>query len=108
MKVIRHSEPLIIIGTDILMKAKWGWSFTYIGIHPETQVGVMVFNKGKQEATVEMVSWPKTIVLLPPPCLKQPVGDQTHCSISGGSAAPVASGADLLALIRQGRRVQPR
>jgi hypothetical protein len=62
LKVIKHSEPLIIIGTDILMRAKAGWSFTYIGIHPESLVGVMVFNKGKEEATVEMVSWPKTVV----------------------------------------------
>jgi hypothetical protein len=26
----------------------------------------MVFNKGQEEATVEMVSWPKTMVQLPP------------------------------------------
>lgn len=86
------------------MKARSGWSFTYIGIHPKTEVGVMVFTHGQEEATVELVSWPKTVVQLPPPILKKRAGATYHVQ-EGYSAPTVATATDLLALIRQGRCV---
>lgn len=83
------------------MKSRGGWTFTYIGIHPDTQVGVMVFTKGSETATVEMVSWPKSVVQLPPSNMRKenvPPKPDTN-------ATTVTSGAELLALIRQGQRL---
>lgn len=71
LKIIKHSEPLVLVGTDILMRSRGGWTFTYVGIHPETTTGTMVFNNGSESQSVELVSWPKAVVQLPPSILKK-------------------------------------
>ena len=105
--MIQHSEPLIIIGTDILMRARTGWTFSYVGIHPKTHVGVMIFHQGNEETTVELVTWPKTAVQLPPLAMKKPIPAKETKSAEFNSTT-VTTATDLLALIRQGQCVQRR
>ena len=42
LKVIKHAEPLLIIGTDVLVDSRNEWRFQYVGIHPEWKKGVIV------------------------------------------------------------------
>lgn len=67
----------------------------------------MIFTKDQEQATVEMVSWPKTTVQLPPSCLKKMAEEKDRKEESNKdlNSTTVSSGAELLALIRQGQRV---
>lgn len=56
---MEHFEPLVLIGTDILIDTQSDIKFCYVGLHPETRLGQIVF-KDKQDhlIEVELASWP--------------------------------------------------
>lgn len=41
MKVVTHREPLLLLGTDVLVNGWNDWKFHYVGIHKTRKVGVM-------------------------------------------------------------------
>ena len=47
IKIVEHSEPLVLIGTDVLTDYTEGeWQFAYVGLHPEDRKGkLVVINK---------------------------------------------------------------
>ena len=42
IKIIKHAEPLLIIGTDVLVESRNEWRFMSVGLHPELNKGVLV------------------------------------------------------------------
>ena len=42
LKLIKHAEPLLIIGTDVLVTSTNDWRFVSVGIHPEVNTGMLV------------------------------------------------------------------
>lgn len=59
LKVVEHFEPLILIGTDILVDKADSNKFCYVGLHPEKRTGMIVFKNMKGEMVeVPLASWP--------------------------------------------------
>lgn len=58
IKVIKHGEPLALIGTDILGRATSGWAFSSVGINQEDDVGLLKFTNGDQVETIQLVHAP--------------------------------------------------
>lgn len=60
LKIIRHEEPLVLVGTDLLM----GWEgdatckFCFVGVHPRTRDGCMIAMKGDKIVEIALVGWP--------------------------------------------------
>ena len=58
-KVVEHFEPLVLIGTDILIDTPNETKFCYVGLHPDTRKGNLVLkdSSGKLHEIL-MASWP--------------------------------------------------
>ena len=57
LKVIAHTEPLVLIGADVLSAGHVGWSFRYIGVGLDGQ-GLISFVKGRKTRTLPLVRAP--------------------------------------------------
>ena len=57
LKVIQHTESLVLIGADILSAGLAGWSFHYIGVGLDGQ-GLISFGKGRKTRTLPLLRAP--------------------------------------------------
>ena len=57
LKVIQHTEPLVLIGADVLNAGHAGWSFRYIGVGLDGQ-GLISFAKGRKTRTLPLLRAP--------------------------------------------------
>lgn len=60
IKVIEHTVPLLLIGTDVLTDAITGdWKFAYVGLHPFTRKGnLVIVHKSGTLKDIPLTSWP--------------------------------------------------
>ena len=94
LKVIQHTEPLVLIGADMLSAGHVGWSFCYIGVGQ----GLISFAKGWNTRTVPLLCAPHLTNLgLPAPTLTSPVPSPTP-SAAAPSTDPKLS--ELIALVK--------
>jgi hypothetical protein len=63
IKVVQHREPLVLLGTDVLVNSWNDWRFHYVGIHRTTKKGVMslIRNSDEKEVTIELSTWPAPV-----------------------------------------------
>jgi hypothetical protein len=63
IKVVQHKDPLVLLGTDVLVNSWNDWVFHYVGIHKEKKTGIMsvVRSSDGAEVTVELSSWPAPV-----------------------------------------------
>jgi hypothetical protein len=63
LKVVKHREPLVLLGTDVLVNSRNDWRFHYVGIHKTTKKGVMslIRNSDDKEVTIELSTWPAPV-----------------------------------------------
>ena len=57
LKVIHHSEPLLLIGADVLCGGRPGWTFRALGVGAGG-MGMVVFAKGKRTVSIALVNAP--------------------------------------------------
>ena len=59
LKVIQHTEPLLILGGDLMVAPVLGdWPFLYMGISPKYKGGEVIFICGVEVAKVPLVCRP--------------------------------------------------
>ena len=77
LKVIQHTEPLVLIGADMLSAGLAGWSFRYIGVGLDGQ-GLISFVKGRKTRTPPLLRAPHLANLgLPAPTSTSPAPSPT-------------------------------
>ena len=59
VKVLQHSVPLFIIGTDALVESKQAWRFCWVGLHPVHKRGIRVFvDQAGTLVEIPLAYWP--------------------------------------------------
>lgn len=64
LKVIRHTSPIVLIGTDVLFgDNEADCKFCFVGCHPRTREGCMIAIKGDTAVEIALVGWPQHLDL---------------------------------------------
>ena len=97
LKMIKHTEPLVLIRADVLSAGHVGWSFHYIGVGLDGQ-GLISFTKGRKTRTLPLLRARHLANLgLPAPTPTSPAPSTTP-SAAAPSMDPKLS--ELIALVK--------
>ena len=97
LKVIQYTEPLVLIGVEVLSAGHAGWSFQYIGVGLDGR-GLISFVKGWKTYTLLLLRAPHLANLgLPAPTPTSPAPSPTP-SATAPSTDPKLS--EFIALVK--------
>ena len=120
VKLIETSEPLVIIGSDLMAPptVQKGWRFKYIGYN-DPDVGTIRFRRANRTRTVQLLAWPtvRPEMSVPRTYVQNPAQPKApkHAQRTSAKPAPVSKApaavpaapttrqAAILALIRNNR-----
>ena len=57
LKLIHHSEPLLLIGADVLCGGRAGWTYRAMGMGAAGK-GIIIFANGKRTVSLPLVNAP--------------------------------------------------
>ena len=77
LKLIHHSEPLLLIGADVLCGGRVGWNYCAMGVGAAGK-GMIIFANGKRTVSLPLVN----ATMLGRPCYVSPAPATTAATVT--------------------------